>query len=58
MDEAIAFALSISVNWPTLLPEMRDSHRHPNTFHVFPSRAGYFKISFLPYVIMNGMNLV
>ena len=34
-----------------LLPQMRNSHRHPNTFHVFPCRTEYFKNSFFPHVI-------
>ena len=30
---------------------MRNSNRHPNTFHVSPCRTEYFKNSFLPRVI-------
>ena len=29
---------------------MWNSHRHPNTFHVFPSRTEYFKNSFFQHV--------
>ena len=34
-----------------LLPQKRNSHRHPNNFHVFPCRTEYFKNSFFPLVI-------
>ena len=34
-----------------LLPQMRNSDKYPNTFHVFPCRTEYFKNSFFPYVI-------
>ena len=34
-----------------LLSQIRNSHRHPNTFHVFPCRTVYFKNSFFPHVI-------
>ena len=30
---------------------MRNSHRHPNTFHVFPCTTEYFKKSLFPHVI-------
>ena len=25
-----------------IVPQMRNSHRHPKTFHVFPCRTDYF----------------
>ena len=31
--------------------QMRNPHRHPKTFHVFPRRTEYFKNSFFPHVI-------
>ena len=34
-----------------LLPQIRNFHRHPNIFHVFPRRIEYFKNSFFPRVI-------
>ena len=34
-----------------LLPQMRNSHRHPSTFQIFPCRTEYFKNSFFPHVI-------
>ena len=34
-----------------LLPQMRNSHRHPNNFHVFPCRTEYFKNYFFPQSI-------
>ena len=35
----------------SLLPQMRNSHRHPNTFNVFASQTEYSKNSFFPLVI-------
>ena len=34
-----------------LLPQMRNSHRQPSTFHIFPCRTKYFKNSFFTNVI-------
>ena len=39
-----------------LLPQMRNSHRRPNTCHVFPCRTEYFKNSFFLHVIINECN--
>ena len=34
-----------------LLPQMRNSHKQLNTFHIFACRTEYFKNYFFPYVI-------
>ena len=34
-----------------LLPQIRNSHRDPSTFHVFPSTTKCFKSSLFPYAI-------
>ena len=35
----------------SLFPQMRNSYKHPNTFHVFYCRTEYFKNFFFPYVV-------
>ena len=42
-----------------LLPQMRNSYRHPNAFHFFSRRTECFKRLFFIYMsFMNGKNLI
>ena len=41
-----------------LIPPMRKSFRHPNTFNTFYFRTEYFKKSFFPSVVSNGISSI
>ena len=41
-----------------LIPPMRKSFRHPNTFNTFYFRTEYFKNSFFPSVVSNGISSI